>query len=107
MFADVVFFFVSVAVTFGVSLNFIAIGLIVVAAGLGALTIWFWISARPEPEALAPLEVMGQREFAQADDQARKQMLNSVRAMPVIGAPPASLDAGSTIKAANRFDETK
>lgn len=107
MFADVVFFFVSVAVTFGVSLNFIAIGLLAVAAGLGALTTWFWISARPEPEALAPLEVMGRREFAQADDQARKQMLNSVRAMPVIGVPPASLDAGSTIKAANQFDETK
>ena len=107
MFADVVFFFVTVAVTFGVSLNFIALGLLVVAAGLGALTIWFWMSARPEPEALAPLEVMGQREFVQADDEARKQMLNSVRAVPVIGAPPASLDAESTIKATKPFDETK
>ena len=107
MFADVAFFFVSAAVTFGVSLNFIALGLLVVAAGLGALTIWFWISARPEPEALAPLEVMGQREFVQADDEARKQMLNSVRAMPVIGAPPGSLDAESISNPANRFDETK
>ena len=107
MFADVVFFFVAVAVTFGVSLNFIALGLLVVAAGLGALTIWFWMSARPEPEALAPLEVMGQREFAQADEESRKQMLNSVRAMPVIGAPPASLDAESTIKATKPFGETK
>lgn len=107
MFADVAFFFVSAAVTFGVSLNFIALGLLLVAAGLGALTIWFWISARPEPEALAPLEVMGQREFAQADDESRKQMLNSVRAMPVIGAPTATLDVESTIKAANPLGETK
>jgi len=30
-----------------------------------------------------------------------------VRAVPVIGAPPASLDAESTSKAADRFDETK
>ncbi len=107
MFADVAFFFVSAAVTLGVSLNFIALGLLVVAAGLGALTIWFWISARPEPEALAPLEVMGQREFAQADDESRKQMLNSVRAMPVIGASSATLEVESTIMAAKPLDVTK
>ena len=90
MFADSVFFVVSLAVTFGVSLSFIAMSLLLVAAGLSALTAWFWISARPEPQALAPLEVMGQREFAQADDEARKQMLDAVRAVPVIGASDAS-----------------
>ncbi len=91
MFTDSLFFVVSLAVTFGVSLSFIAIGLLLVAAGLVALTAWFWISARPEPQSLAPLEVMGQREFAQADDEARKQMLNAVRASPVLGAAGASI----------------
>ena len=71
-------------VVFAVSLNFIAMSLLLVAAGLTSATVWFWKSARPEPDSLAPLEVMSQRDFAQADDVERKQMLNSVRAMPVI-----------------------
>ncbi len=87
MYADVMFFFVSMAVALGVSLNFVAISLLLLAAGLAGLTIWFWISARPEPEALAPLEVMSQADFAQSDEETRKQMLNSVRAAPVIAAP--------------------
>ena len=71
-------------VVFAVSLNFIAMSLLVIAAGLASATVWFWKSARPEPDSLAPLEVMSQRDFAQADEVERKQMLNSVRAMPVI-----------------------
>ena len=74
-------------VVFAVSLNFTAMSLLVVAAGLASATVWFWKSARPEPDSLAPLEVMSQRDFAQADDAERKQMLNSVRAMPVIDRP--------------------
>ena len=77
-------------VVFAVSLNFIAMSLLVVAAGLASATVWFWESARPEPDSLAPLEVMSQRDFAQADDVERKQMLNSVRAMPVIDRPAES-----------------
>ena len=108
MFADSLFFVVSLAVTFGVSLSFIAISLLLVAAGLSALTAWFWISGRPEPQSLAPLEVMGQREFAQADDEGRKQMLDAVRAVPVFGAagasgvgqgtPIVSVQAGPTVQ---------
>ena len=90
MYEDVMFFFVSVAVSLGVSLNFVAISLFLLAVGLAVLTIWFWISARPEPEALAPLEIMSQAEFAQSDEESRKQMLNSVRAMPVIATPPVA-----------------
>lgn len=90
MYADVMFFFVSVAVSLGVSLNFVAISLFLLAVGLAALTIWFWISARPEPEALAPLEIMSQAEFAQSDEESRKQMLNAVRAVPVISTPPVA-----------------
>jgi hypothetical protein len=90
MYADVMFFFVSVAVSLGVSLNFVAVSLFLLAVGLAALTIWFWISARPEPEALAPLEIMSQAEFAQSDEESRKQMLNAVRAVPVISTPPVA-----------------
>ena len=100
MYADVMFFFVSVAVTFGISLNFVAISLLVLAAGLAALTIWFWITGRPEPEALAPLEIMSQAEFVNSDEETRKQMLNSVRAVPVIATPADSFDAPSVIASA-------
>jgi hypothetical protein len=31
---------------------------------------------------------MSQAEFAQSDEETRKQMLNSVRAMPAIATPP-------------------
>ena len=95
MYADVMFFFVSVAVSLGVSLNFVAISLFLLAVGLAALTIWFWISARPEPEALAPLEIMSQAEFAQSDEESRKQMLNAVRAVPVISTPPVATSSAA------------
>jgi hypothetical protein len=93
MYADVLIFIVTVAVALGVSLNFVAISLLLLAAGLGALTIWFWLTARPEPEALAPLEIMSQVEFANSDEEARKQMLNSVRAVPVITTPPVATES--------------
>jgi len=102
MFADVMFFFVTVAVALGVSLSFVALSLLVLAAGLAALTIWFWITARPEPEALAPLEIMSQAEFAQSDEETRKQMLNSVRAIPVISAESVA----STSKAQDAHQAT-
>lgn len=95
MYADVMFFFVSVAISLGVSLNFVAISLFLLAVGLAALTIWFWISARPEPEALAPLEIMSQAEFAQSDEESRKQMLNAVRAVPVIATPPVATSSAA------------
>ncbi len=85
MFADSLFSIILLELILGLSLSFLALSLLVVAAGLTALTIWFWISARPEPQSLAPLEVMGQRDFAHADDETRKQMLNAVRAAPVVG----------------------
>ena len=95
MYADVMFFFVSVAVALGVSLNFVAVSLLVLAAGLTALTVWFWITGRPEPEALAPLEIMSQAEFVNSDEETRKQMLNSVRAIPVIATPPVAPESAA------------
>ena len=92
MFADIVFFFVSLAMTLGVSMEFVSVTLLVVAACLTWATVWFWRTARPEPESLAPLEIMSQREFAGADEELRKKMLNSVRAVPVIDASQSSIE---------------
>ena len=92
MFADIVFLFISLSITLGVSLKFVSVALLVVAAGLTWATVWFWRTARPEPESLAPLEIMSQREFAGADEDSRKKMLNSVRAVPVIDASQSSIE---------------
>ncbi len=92
MFADVLFFCVSLAMTLGVSMKFVSVALLVVAVGLTWATVWFWQTARPEPESLAPLEIMSQPEFAGADEESRKKMLNSVRAVPVIDASQSSIE---------------
>ncbi len=92
MIADVLFFCVSLAMTLGVSIDFVSVVLLIVAAGLTWATVWFWRTARPEPESLAPLEIMSHREFAGADEESRKKMLNSVRAVPVIDTSQSSIE---------------
>ena len=51
------------------SLEFLGLVMIVVGGGLAGVTIWFWNAARPDPEVLAPLEIMGDRDFIMADDR--------------------------------------
>ena len=41
------------------SLKFLGLAMIAIGAGLVGVTIWFWNAARPDPEVLAPLEIMG------------------------------------------------
>lgn len=96
MFHDVVVFLGFLVVTLGLSLKFVALSLLLLAGGLAGATIWFWFTARPEPESLAPLEVMSGRDFLEADEDARKQMLNSVRAIPVITPPVVPTSANET-----------
>jgi len=79
-------FLFGLAETLGVSLKFVSFAMLAIAAGLLLATIWFWRSARPETEALAPLEIMGEREFLEADEDTRKRMLNAVRAKPSLAA---------------------
>lgn len=58
----------------------IAIVVMVVAGVLVlAVTVWFWRSTRPEPSALAPLEVMGERSFVRADHDEQQRRLDKVR----------------------------
>jgi hypothetical protein len=62
-----------------VSLEFLGLVMIVVGGGLAGVTIWFWNAARPDPEVLAPLEIMGDRGFIMADDREKIRLLNAVR----------------------------
>lgn len=97
-------FLFGLAAALGVSLKLVSFAMLAIAAGLLWATIWFWRTARPETEVLAPLEIMGEREFLDADEDGRKRMLNTVRAKPNLGAtsenesPPAkpNLDATKT-----------
>jgi hypothetical protein len=53
--------------------------LILGGMGLFGLTIWFWRTSRPEPEALAPLEIMSERAYLKSKGVDRAFLLNMVR----------------------------
>ena len=53
--------------------------MIAIGGGLVGVTIWFWNAARPDPEVLAPLEIMGDRDFVRATDREKIRLLNAVR----------------------------
>ena len=53
--------------------------MISIGIGLVAVKIWFWNAARPDPEVLAPLEIMGDREFVKASEKEKSRLLNAVR----------------------------
>lgn len=61
------------------TVNVIAIGLIVLGVVLFAITISFWRGSVEDPEVLAPLEVMQDRKFARADPIVRASLLSRVR----------------------------
>lgn len=74
-------------------------GLAVLGVGLIGLTIWFWRSTRPDPEPLAPLELMGSRRWRRADAIERRHLLDEVRAHVNDDAAEAArltVDAGTT-----------
>ena len=53
--------------------------MISIGAGLVGVTVWFWNAARPDPEVLAPLEIMGDRVFVKANEKEKTRLLNAVR----------------------------
>ena len=53
--------------------------MIAIGGGLVGVTIWFWNAARPDPEVLAPLEIMGDRNFVIASDKEKLRLLDAVR----------------------------
>ncbi|MGD9702186.1 MAG: hypothetical protein AB7Q42_13430 [Acidimicrobiia bacterium] len=80
----------------------IAGGLVVLGIGLIGITVWFWRSTRPDPESLAPLDLMGKRRWRRLDPIEQRHRLDSVRAhlndeaaeaarqtVPPVPAPPS------------------
>lgn len=84
--------------------------LVVLGVALLMVAIWLWRSTRPDPELLAPLEAMGERQWRQADPVWQRRRLDELRpdgAEPLAqsAAPPEvdeSFDAGP---AASGFDD--
>ena len=70
------------------SLKFLGLAMISIGIGLVAVTIWFWNAARPDPEILAPLEIMGDREFIKASEKEKSRLLNAVRVRVAENQPP-------------------
>lgn len=76
--------------------------LVALGLGLAMLAVWLYRTTRPDPELLAPLEVMGDRKWRRADPVAQRRTLDAVRpkqARPLepSAAPPVldeSFDAG-------------
>lgn len=79
-----------ISLVFASSLQLLGFGMITMGVALAIVTAWYWKSARPETEALAPLEIMGERQFVSASDDLKKQLLNSVRAKPAIEQLPGT-----------------
>ena len=61
------------------SLKYLGLAMIAIGGGLVGVTIWFWNAARPDPEVLAPLEIMGDRDFVRATDREKIRLLDAVR----------------------------
>lgn len=53
--------------------------LVLFGIGLAVFTYYYWKSVRPEPEALAPLEVMSAKKFATTDPLNQQRLLDEVR----------------------------
>lgn len=78
--------------------------LVALGVGLVMIAVWLHRTTRPDPELLAPLEVMGERKWRRADPVAQRRTLDEVRpddARPLEPsvAPPAfdaAFDAGPT-----------
>jgi len=58
---------------------FIGTSLIVLGVVLAGVSAWMWVGSRPDDPLLAPLEVIGDREFAQGTPEERAAMLKKAR----------------------------
>lgn len=68
----------------------VVVALVVIGVVLVGLAIWLWRSTRPDPELLAPLELMDRRTWLRRNTQERRRLLDEVRpedATPLERAP--------------------
>ena len=84
--------------------------LVVLGVGLVMLAVWLFRVTRPDPEVLAPLEVMGERKWRRADPVWQRRRLDEVRPdgaeplQPSV-APPDLDEAFDLGPAATGFDD--
>jgi len=59
----------------------VAVGIALIITGLALLgvTLWFWRASRLDNPVLGPLEVIGEKEFRDADEATRKELLRRAR----------------------------
>ena len=76
---------------------------VVVGIALARITWWFWVEARPESPALAPLEIMSDVAYGKADEAQRVAMLDAVR-MSTTNVPVARPMRTETRKPVGRPD---
>lgn len=77
----------------GATNTVLAVVAVLVVIGILVLgfTWWFWRSTKPEPEALAPLELLGTRKIRKTDSDGRRRALDAVRpTSPATTAPAAA-----------------
>ena len=83
----------------------IALVCVVVGIALARMTWWFWVEARPESPALAPLEIMSDAAYGKADEAQRAAMLDAVR-MSVSKVPVAKPTRTAPRKSISRSERT-
>ena len=57
----------------------VAVALVAAGVALTGITVWFWRSTRPDPEALAPLVVMSSKRWRLGSPIERRQALDVAR----------------------------
>lgn len=62
----------------------VAVALVAAGVALTGITVWFWRSTRPDPEALAPLVVMSSKRWRLGSPIERRQALDVARPGAVV-----------------------
>jgi hypothetical protein len=57
----------------------IGASLVIVGVALASVSVWMWVTTRPDDPLLAPLEVIGDRRFAQGTVSDRAALLKKAR----------------------------
>lgn len=57
----------------------VTLGLVALGVALLGVTVWFWRLTRPDPDALGPLAVMSDREFARRGPIGQRRALDAAR----------------------------
>ncbi len=80
----------------------VVVALVVIGLGLLAFTAWFWRNTRPEPGALAPLELLSTRKVRRADPERQRKALAAVRPGEVEPAPVEAVSYPDLAELASR-----